>query len=144
MIIGAPGLVHAHGAGYGIDNESRVVAVRFLYSGGLPMSYAQIKVFGPGDEENQEFQNGRSDALGRFAFVPDRIGIWRIDANDGMGHAVFAEVEVPDDDSNPLAVSGQGAQGDCFLWKSISGISLIALLFWGIHICLGRRRSSKE
>ncbi len=57
----------------------------FHYSSGEPLAYAEVKVFGPGNDK-LEFQNGRADAKGCFSFLPDRAGEWRISIKDGMGH----------------------------------------------------------
>lgn len=61
-------------------------AVEFYYSDGSPVSYAQVKIWSP-EDSSIEFQNGRSDRNGRFAFIPNSDGLWRIMIKDGMGHA---------------------------------------------------------
>jgi nickel transport protein len=75
----------AHGTGYRLINDARTVAVSFFYADGQPMSYAETLVFGP-DNDDIEFQNGRTDQNGRFAFYPETPGTWRLVVNDGMGH----------------------------------------------------------
>lgn len=57
------------------------------------MSYAEIKIFSP-DNKNIEHQNGRTDKNGCFAFLPDKVGEWKVMVNDGMGHGVVTEVKV--------------------------------------------------
>ncbi|MBL0715091.1 MAG: hypothetical protein JJV98_15485 [Desulfosarcina sp.] len=72
--------------------------MEFSYSSGDPLSYAEILVWSPGADK-VEFQNGRTDKNGRFAFAPSENGTWRIDANDGRGHkktAVFQIEPTPD------------------------------------------------
>jgi nickel transport protein len=74
--------------GHGVQSsveERPAVVVRFAYTTGEPLSYAQAEVFSPKDDE-LEYQNGRLDAGGRFAFVPDGPGSWRVKVSDGMGH----------------------------------------------------------
>lgn len=86
-------LAYGHGVTYGICDEY-AMAVRFGYAGGEPMSYVEAKVFGPESPPDLEFQNGRTDARGVFAFVPDRPGHWRVEVRDNLGHKGSIEVVV--------------------------------------------------
>lgn len=86
-------LAYGHGVTYGICDE-HAMAVRFIYAGGEPMSYVEAKVFGPESPPDLEFQNGRTDARGVFAFVPDRPGSWQVEAWDNLGHKGSIEVIV--------------------------------------------------
>lgn len=72
----------AHGVGHAPENTP-AEALRFYYSDGAPMAFAEITVFAP---DEAEYQNARTDAKGRFAFLPDTPGAWRVVINDGMGH----------------------------------------------------------
>lgn len=67
--------------------------VQFAYAGGSVPTYAKVEVYSPADTK-VEFQNGRTDAQGRFAFMPDTPGQWRIIMADNMGHRVEHAVEV--------------------------------------------------
>ena len=55
------------------------------------MAFCDVEVYRPGDAEGA-FHTGTTDPLGRFAFVPDTTGTWRVIVDDGMGHV--AEIEV--------------------------------------------------
>src|SRR6056297_1589987 len=83
----------AHGTGYRVIEGAPVIAAEFFYSDKEPMRYAEVLVFSPENSE-VEYQNGRTDQNGRFAFYPEMPGKWRITVNDGMGHAVRAEISV--------------------------------------------------
>lgn len=87
------GTVHAHGTGFQLLPDSAVFAVRFFYTGGDPMAYAQINIQGP-DQDQPEHQNGRTDCKGIFAFYPTQPGTWVLTVSDGRGHRVRANVEV--------------------------------------------------
>lgn len=51
-----------------------------------------------------------------------------------MGHLVFAKGEVARDTGAPIAdLMNQGGPDSCLTWKAISGVALLALLFWVIH-----------
>ncbi|GBC61402.1 hypothetical protein DENIS_2362 [Desulfonema ishimotonii] len=89
-----PSTLWAHGVGYRVlESTDRAVVVECYYSDGKPMSYAETLVFGPKDSDI-EYQNGRTDRHGRFAFFPDINGTWRIETGDGMGHKVEGTAEV--------------------------------------------------
>ena len=86
------GTVSAHGVGYQ-ESDLRSVALDFFYSTGELMSYLKAEVFSPSDEKIA-YQSGRTDAGGRFAFVPDKPGKWRVVVNDDDGHRAEAEIDV--------------------------------------------------
>lgn len=68
------------------------MVLAFHYSGGDPISYARILVFSPNDNK-AEYQNGRTDRKGKFAFFPDTSGKWRFEVNDGRGHMAKGSVD---------------------------------------------------
>ena len=121
-----------HGVGYAVDT-SRTVCIRVSYDDSEPMSYAKVKVFGPGDG-TIEHQNGRTDKNGRFAFVPDAPGVWRVEAGDGMGHGIQAQVDFsagpPAGDPPPGPPGAQRPSLD----KALAGLSVLfflsGVLFW--------------
>ena len=83
----------AHGVGYREAGGGCPVALEFFYSTGEPMSYREAKIFSPADEKFAH-QTGRTDAAGRFAFVPDVPGTWRVIVRDEEGHQAMAEIAV--------------------------------------------------
>jgi len=62
------------------------VVVRLFYSDGNAFSYESYEVYRAG--EKIPFQVGRTDALGRLVFIPDRAGTWRVRAFSEDGHGV--------------------------------------------------------
>ena len=137
---------HAHAlAGSRVDGASAVV-LEFAYSSGETPAYAAIEVYGP-DDARVEFQNGRTDRRGRFAFVPDKPGLWRAVVADNMGHRVETPVAVV------LSETGmaRGAADDSrqtapMALKAILGASLLlnagALLSWITG--RGKRRATEN
>ena len=90
--------------------QGSVTLVQFAYAGGQVPTYAKVEVYSPADAK-VEFQNGRTDAHGRFAFMPDTSGQWRIVMADNMGHRVEHAVDVsPAQGSAQVAAQG-AAQG---------------------------------
>lgn len=133
-------------------SEEAVVTALCRYSTGEPMAYAAIKVHGPGYMD-VEFQNGRTDALGRFAFVPAEHGAWRIQVDDGMGHRHGATIEIGQEEHVPVSssmvappglqhteYSALGALHALPVWlAALFGVSLIANVF-GVVARLKKRR----
>ncbi|WP_300672582.1 hypothetical protein [Desulfoluna sp.] len=83
----------AHGTGFTRHEVSDAVSLSFYYATGDPLAYCSVAVFSPENAE-LEFQNGRTDQRGGFAFIPNHTGTWRVFVTDGRGHAVRAEVAV--------------------------------------------------
>lgn len=127
--------------------------VAFEYATGDIPAYVQVEVYAPGETE-VEFQNGRTDALGRFTFTPDKPGVWTVVMGDGMGHqlrhevtvpeALFAEATAPTNPSAPAtaatpatATSG-GLASLSTPWKALVGVSVLCNIFLGMG--LWRRR----
>ena len=115
-----------------LENQ-KTVTLSCYYSDGVPVSYAATLVFSP-DDPDTEYQNGRTDRAGMFAFVPDKAGVWRIETSDGMGHKVEKSVEVenlpgPVDSSLPDRGAASPAIISAFL-----GVSLIFNIFFGIAL----------
>ena len=101
------------------------------------MSYAKVYVYSPNSKETDvEFQNGRTDAKGNFAFVPDSAGTWRITASD-MGHKADLQINVTEEG----IVQGYTPAGITSLpMRIVLGISIILNL---LAACLIMKRSSK-
>lgn len=137
MCVFAAGSAYAHGVTAN-SISSKTVAVRFGYAGGDPMSYAEVLVFAPTAKEGDaEFQNGRTDALGNFAFVPNIPGTWRISSSD-MGHRAEMQIEVTEQGIvQAKAPTGLPSQ----TLRMLLGLSLIINL---LAACLLLKRSSRK
>ena len=116
------GPVSAHTTRHSVLDASSVT-VEFGYSDGSTMPYGEIKVFAPG-QLSMPHQIGRTDAQGRFAFVPHQDGVWRLSARDEDGHAHDAEVEVTGG-----TASASGWRRRAMLFVSVfMNMALLALL----------------
>lgn len=123
-----------HGVRHEIRNDNAVI-IKALYDDGMPMSYAGVKIFSPKDKKI-EFQNGRTDKNGNFAFIPDTEGIWRILVDDGTGHGFSVEKPV---DRSMMMDSGKSSKLE--YWHKI----LIALvLFLGLVFYFRKGKKQKE
>ena len=130
----------AHGTGYR-RSELRAVALEFMYSTGEKMSYREAKVYSPKDEK-YAFQSGRTDEVGRFAFVPDVAGTWRVIVRDEEGHQCTAEIEITaDDEDKALSHEEVGLYGGReLLVRSLLGVSII----FNISMLIMRKRHAHQ
>ena len=123
------GEIFAHGTGYR-HSQFEAVALEFTYSTGEAMSYREARVFSPNDEKFA-YQSGRTDEKGRFAFVPDVPGKWRVIVRDEEGHQCTAEIDITSENLDPKNESLNQNQASTILngyeifMRSILGVSLI-------------------
>lgn len=110
--------VRAHDVLHEITRSDAVV-VKVGYDTGEAMRYAEVTIFSPRDKKI-EFQNGRTDANGSFAFLPDMPGEWKIVVNDGTGHGLSTTFSV-DKTMNVKITPGKFAR----LKKLLIGISVL-------------------
>ncbi len=91
LILAVTSTIFAHGVGFKLETSNSAQIVSFHYSGGEPMAYVDVLVYDPHNSD-VEFQNGRTDRNGNFAFVPDSEGVWIVKAEDAKGHMGDANV----------------------------------------------------
>ena len=104
----AAGALFGHDLGVGTRVAGEAVLVTAVYGGSEPAVFCQVSIFSPGKAES-EFQTGRTDARGRFAFLPDGPGTWRVVVDDEMGHRQTATVEWSGAGGGEPAAAGQPA-----------------------------------
>ena len=137
LIMALPAGAAAHGTDYRVLDPAPVIAAEFFYSDKEPMRYAEVLVFSP-ENRDVEYQNGRTDKNGRFAFCPETPGKWRIRVNDGMGHAVRAEIPVDPTETGKKEINGLSDKkplAAASKWlKIILGLSLVLNIFLVIYV----------
>ncbi|MBR0233511.1 MAG: hypothetical protein IJQ47_05650 [Synergistaceae bacterium] len=115
----------AHGTGYRQINL-KAIPLEFFYSTGEKMSYREVKVFSPKDSKFP-IQTGRTDEEGRFAFIPDVSGDWKVIVRDEEGHQCEAKINLTslssDDDISPYR--GHNVARGSMAKEAILGVSLI-------------------
>ncbi|MEW6087919.1 MAG: hypothetical protein AB1498_06395 [bacterium] len=112
--------IHAHEVNYEI-REGNAVLIKVVYGDDDSMSYAKVRIFSPDSEI--EFQNGRTDKNGCFAFLPDKTGEWKITVNDETGHGIGTKLKV-NQTMNIKTISKRWHRWQ----KLVTGISII----WGL------------
>lgn len=127
LLAGVAVQAEAHALYAADTRHDGVVLTQFAYSGGERPTYAKVEVYSPADDKI-EFQNGRTDAQGRFAFMPDTPGRWRIIMADNMGHRVEHVVEVSPVAAIAAAKAGSaaGPGGFSMFLRIALGLSLLA------------------
>ncbi len=90
-----------HGVRGRIGSETSIL-VEVEYDDGEPVSYAAVEVLNL--KEKIPFQTGRTDRNGRFLFLPDKPGEWKVVVNDEMGHRVALKTTI---DKN-INLTGKG------------------------------------
>lgn len=135
-----PAAAEAHALRAVHERQGEAVLVRFAYSDDRGAEFAAVRVI---DADGKEFQNGRTDARGRFAFVPDAAGTWRITVTDGMGHKVEHPVEVAaagKPAATAATVADDAGSSAGLPLRAGLGLSLLANL--ALAACLLRRRKA--
>ena len=130
-----PALCLAHGVAYREFHAG--TGIEATYDDGRPMAFCDVAVFSPTDPANT-YQSGETDPRGRFVFVPDTNGLWKLTVDDGMGHVVTAAVPV--DATRPEAPAPQRRLSRPL--GSLVGLSIIFGLF-GIY-ALARQATGRD
>lgn len=125
-------LVHAHELRRTVSHTGAVV-IELSYADGSPFDFEQYEIYRP--EGGVPFQVGRTDALGRVAFVPDAAGTWRLKAFSEDGHGTDFTFET--DATGTAAGSDQA-----LFWRYstlLVGVAVIMGLFGFLSLFLKRR-----
>lgn len=123
----------AHGVeALSVDGAARAVEIR--YSTGEPMAYAEIKVYSPSSPDIEVIA-GFADRNGRYAFLPDEEGDWRLEATDGMGHKAALIVSHTLGDKIAASIGGKSP----LYMRALLGVSLILNIF-ALYSFLTRRK----
>jgi nickel transport protein len=129
-----PGRGDAHDLRHSIQ-EGAAVTVKLFFADGNEFSFESYEVYRAG--EDVPFQVGRTDALGRIVFVPDRAGTWHVKAFSEDGHGADLS----------LTTGAQGAieSADRPLFERYSrlvvGVSIIFGIFGLFNLFARRRRA---
>lgn len=118
----------AHGVSYQRLQADGAKAFQAVYSSGEPVAYGEVVIFGPEDDV-VEFQNGRTDKHGVFAFIPDGSGIWNVEVNAGMGHKLSFEMSVTPQDAVVNEQTNTSGKIDSGFSKTLRAILGISILF---------------
>ena len=124
IVLSVPGSLGAHGTGHRVLEQNRAIVLECYYSDGSAINYAETRVLSP-EQQEVEHQNGRTDSNGRFAFLPDSSGVWKIEVNDGIGHKIKAQVMVDLESKAQIKTDKSEFKKESKCLKVCLGISLI-------------------
>jgi nickel transport protein len=135
-----PAAAFAHGVEiYDLTGQAGARTLRFMYSTGESMLFAQVKVYPPSTPD-ATVQETMTDRDGYFSFVPFENGPWRLTVEDGMGHKGEITVAVADEtetaaEAQNAAPGGKLPEGKLLKGKlpppvaAVLGLSLILNVF---------------
>jgi hypothetical protein len=134
-----PAAAFAHGVEiYDETGQAGVRTLRFMYSTGESMLFASVKLYPPSTPD-ATVQESMTDRDGYFSFVPFEDGLWRLTAEDGMGHKGEITLTVSGAGDAAGAVSAAGGTGGTpMVLRIILGLSLILNIFAVYSFVLGR------
>ncbi|GBC88229.1 hypothetical protein HRbin13_00349 [bacterium HR13] len=85
-------LSFAHDLQHSLSKEGNCVVLSFYFPDNTKFSYEKYEVYREG--EKLPFQVGRTDALGRVVFCPDKRGEWTVRTTSEDGHGAIVKVKV--------------------------------------------------
>ncbi|MBN2135558.1 MAG: hypothetical protein JW737_07505 [Acidobacteria bacterium] len=133
-------LAFGHGVKINTTMKSPTVILRCDYDGADLMSYAAVQVFSPINTEI-EYQSGRTDAEGKFAFIPNTVGTWKFVVDDEIGHMEEIQIQIDDSFLHPVSVSTKPVSDEGITdEKPISTVKDIPILYkliFGLGIIFG-------
>lgn len=143
VLLATPHAALAHGITVTLERHGDVVVAVSRYDGGIPVRGADVVVRAPGADA--PFQTGKTDAEGRFVFMPAAAGEWQVAVDDGMGHRRTVRIEwaepaplraaeeeaddavvaepAPAPTSDPVIRAG--ADDGTTTWRLVTGLSLL-------------------
>jgi nickel transport protein len=131
-LIGAP--ASAHDLRHTVTQAGSVV-IQLAYADETPFSFEGYEIYFA--DETIPFQVGRTDKLGRIAFVPDRTGTWRIKAVSEDGHGAEFSIEAD--------AQGGALRADRSLFerygRMVAGLAIIFGLFGLLQLFYRRRKA---
>ncbi len=125
----------AHDLQYTVVGGQAVV-IKLFYADNTPFTFESYEIYR--DAEKLPYQVGRTDQLGRIAFLPDAAANWRIKAISEDGHGL--DFKLSTDAAAALAGSDKPAVERYS--RIVIGVGLILGLFGFLSLYLKRKKAS--
>jgi nickel transport protein len=91
VLVTASSMASGHSMDHAVSSaEAQVLSLSHPF--GQQPVFVPYQIFAPDSEV--AFQNGRTDALGRISFLPDRPGRWRVVVTTEDGHGLEVRVRI--------------------------------------------------
>ncbi|MCW5963329.1 MAG: hypothetical protein KIT83_04760 [Bryobacterales bacterium] len=137
--------VTAHDLQTKVRQQPPFVVVEATYDGEEAACFLAVRVLAP--EERQPaadaFQTGRTDRDGRFVFLPNRPGLWKVSVDDEMGHRATQEVTVTNAPAPPTSPA-EGTGGRTNSDKLLVGLSVLFGVTGLLMAWLSRRSNPRS
>jgi nickel transport protein len=126
-------LAWAHDLHYTVT-AGQAVVIRLFYADDSAFSFEGYEIYPEG--EKLPVQVGRTDALGRIAFLPDRAGRWRIKAMSEDGHGLDFTL------TTDAAASVVGSDKPVYerYGRLVVGVAILLGLFGLINLFVQRKK----
>lgn len=125
----------AHDLQYTVVGGQAVV-IKLFFADNTPFTFEGYEIYRDG--EKLPYQVGRTDSLGRIAFLPDRAADWRVKAISEDGHGLDFKV------STDAAAALTGSDKPAFERYSriVIGVAIILGLFGLLNLYLKRKKAT--
>lgn len=123
----------AHDVRWEAERQKSALVLSIHYADGTLFAYEKYEILPPGSDT--PFQTGRTDALGRAVFVPDRPGEWKIKFHSDDGHGGEAVIQVGQEETAQVKKESLFNR----FGPALTGVSLLFGLF-GIYMLFQRKR----
>ncbi|MGB9599646.1 MAG: hypothetical protein ACP5QK_08690 [Myxococcota bacterium] len=133
-----PLCLFAHDVHYTISNGGAYI-IDIYYADGTKFAFESYEIYRPNNEK-AAYQVGRTNAIGRIAFVPDSAGKWTVKAFSDDGHGVTFSIDVKE------GATRAEKRVDFFerFARPIFGLGIILIIFAVINIFLRRKKDEKS
>lgn len=127
----------AYGHGVEATTFQGGIGIQVAYDHGAPLVKSMVNIYAPANPDTP-FLQGVTDQHGRFAFVPDAPGEWRVEVEDGTGHGIVQKITVSQDmvpelhEAHHLSLGQQILMGVSIIF-GITGIGYYASARKGTH-----------
>jgi len=128
----------AHDVHYSISQGNAYI-VDIYYADGTKFAFESYEIYRP-DNEKTAYQVGRTNEIGRIAFVPDRAGRWRLKAFSDDGHGITVDIDVKEG----LTISEKKVDFFERFARPIFGVGIILIIFAIINIFVRRKKDEKS
>lgn len=134
LLLFCTSLLFSHNLQHTVSKEQSVV-VTFSFAQEDDFSFQSYEIYAP--EGEIPFAVGRTDALSRISFLPDRPGLWKIKAFSQDGHGKIVEVAVDEAMQTQIKIDKS-----TLFQKALIGIVVLFAVF-GLLYIIARKKNEK-
>lgn len=130
--------VYAHDVHFSVSQGSAYI-IDIYYADGTKFAFESYEIYSP-DNDKTAYQVGRTNAIGRIAFVPDRSGKWKIKAFSDDGHGTTFEIDVKEG----ATISEKKVDFFERFAKPIFGTGIILIIFAILNLFVRRNKNEAK